>query len=36
MIKERRALDEKLREQLTPDEIAVLLGLLKRIAEFEF
>jgi len=33
LIKERRAAEEKLRKQLTPDEIATLLRLLKVIAE---
>ncbi len=36
LIKERRAVEEKLRKQLTPEEIAVLLRLLKVVAELEF
>jgi DNA-binding MarR family transcriptional regulator len=36
LIKERRAAEEKLRKQLTPDEIATLLRLLKVIAEVKF
>jgi DNA-binding MarR family transcriptional regulator len=36
LIKERRALDEVLSEQLTPDEISTLLHLLKRVAELKF
>jgi DNA-binding MarR family transcriptional regulator len=36
LIKERRAVEEKLRKELTPEEIAVLLRLLKVVAELEF
>jgi DNA-binding MarR family transcriptional regulator len=36
LIKERRAVEEKLRKQLTPEEIAVLIRLLKVAAELEF
>lgn len=36
LIEERRAVDEKLRKQLTPDEISILIRLLKRVAELEF
>jgi DNA-binding MarR family transcriptional regulator len=36
LIKERRAVEEKLRAKLTPEEIAVLLRLLKVVAELEF
>lgn len=36
LIQERRAVEEKLRRQLTPEEIAVLLRLLKVVAELEF
>ncbi|HWZ99449.1 MAG TPA: MarR family transcriptional regulator [Candidatus Dormibacteraeota bacterium] len=35
LIKERRALDDLLQQQLTPDEIVALLRLLKRLAELE-
>jgi DNA-binding MarR family transcriptional regulator len=36
LIKERRAAEEKLREQLTSGEATTLIQLLKRIAELEF
>ena len=36
LIKERRAVGEKLRKELTPEETAVLLRLLKVVAELEF
>ena len=36
LIKERRAVEEKLRKELTPEETAVLLRLLKVVAELEF
>jgi len=36
LIKERRAAEEKLREQLSPTEIATLITLLKRVADLEF
>jgi len=36
LIKERRAAEEKLREQLTSAEATTLIQLLKRIAELEF
>lgn len=36
LIKARRAADEKLRKELTPEERATLVGLLKRVAELEF
>src|SRR3981189_327200 len=36
LIEERRAVDEKLRKQLTSDEISTLIRLLKRLAELEF
>lgn len=36
LIKERRAAEEKLRKELTPGEIAILLQLLKVIAEVKF
>jgi DNA-binding MarR family transcriptional regulator len=36
LIKERRAADERLREQLTPEERSTLLRLLKLVAELEF
>jgi DNA-binding MarR family transcriptional regulator len=36
LIKERRAAEEKLRKELTPGEIAILLHLLKVIAEVKF
>src|SRR5713226_3136744 len=36
LIKERRAAEEKLRKELTPDEIAAMLRLLKAIAEVKF
>ena len=35
LVKERRALDDHLRERFTPDDISNLLRLLKRFAEFE-
>jgi DNA-binding MarR family transcriptional regulator len=35
LIKERRALDELLRQQLSTDDVATLLRLLKRLAEME-
>jgi DNA-binding MarR family transcriptional regulator len=35
LIKERRALDDHLRERFTPDDISNLLRLLKRFAELE-
>ena len=36
LIKERRAAEEKLRKEFTPEEIAALLRLLKVVAELEF
>jgi DNA-binding MarR family transcriptional regulator len=36
LIKERRAAEEKLRKELTPGEIAMLLRLLKEVAEVKF
>src|SRR6266849_8644451 len=36
LIKERRAVDEKLREELAPEEIATLIRLLKVVAELKF
>jgi DNA-binding MarR family transcriptional regulator len=36
LIEERRAVDEKLRKQLAPDEVSTLIRLLKRVAELEF
>jgi len=36
LIKERRATEEKLREQLTSDDTATLIQLLKRVSELEF
>jgi DNA-binding MarR family transcriptional regulator len=36
LIRERRAADEKLRQELSPEEIAALLRLLKLIAEVNF
>jgi len=36
LIKERQAAEEKLREQLTTDDTATLIQLLKRISELEF
>jgi len=36
LVKERRAAEEKLRKELTPGEIAMLLRLLKAIAEMKF
>ena len=36
LIKERRAAEEKLREQLTSGETTTLIQLLKRVAELEF
>jgi hypothetical protein len=35
-IKARQAVDEKLRKELTPEERATLLRLLKVVAELEF
>jgi DNA-binding MarR family transcriptional regulator len=35
LIKERRALDDVLREHFTPEDISALLHLLKRLAELE-
>jgi len=35
LIKERRALDETIRQRLTADDIAALLTLLKRLAELD-
>jgi len=36
LIKERKAADEKVRSELTPEERSTLIGLLKRVAEVEF
>jgi DNA-binding MarR family transcriptional regulator len=36
LIRERRAADEKLRQELSPEEIAALLRLLKLIAAVKF
>jgi len=36
LINERRAVDEKLRKMLNPEEIATLVRLLKVVAELEF
>jgi DNA-binding MarR family transcriptional regulator len=36
LIKERRAVDEKLRDVLTPEEISTLIRLLKVVAELKF
>jgi DNA-binding MarR family transcriptional regulator len=36
LVKERRAAEEKLRAELTPEEIATMLRLLKVVAEMKF